>query len=155
MKFILSIILICFHLTVFSQSFTENDLKQMAQKINDELKGMDIGNGITARGCIAYNRTLVYQYDVNEYWYPPDNMKEDLIANFKEAGNAEIFFNNDINVDFHYYLGNKLQKRVSIKSNEFSNLNFDLGEYISIKGHYKAKDVNLKIKYPRATRWQD
>ncbi len=148
MKYFLTIVLLVSYFAVAAQSFTENDLKTMAREINTQLKGTDLGNGITVRGCIAYNRTLVYQYDVDEFWYPPENMKEDLISNFKEAGNAKIFFNNDIDVDFHYYFGNKLQKRVSIKSNEFSDLNFDLGNYISIEGHPKAKGVNLKLKPP-------
>ncbi len=148
MKYFLTIVLLVSYFAVTAQSFTENDLKTMAREINTQLKGTDLGNGITVRGCIAYNRTLVYQYDVDEFWYPPENMKEDLISNFKEAGNAKIFFNNDIDVDFHYYFGNKLQKRVSIKSNEFSDLNFDLGNYISIEGHPKAKGVNLKLKPP-------
>lgn len=148
MKYFLTIVLLGSYFAVTAQSFTENDLKTMAREINTQLKGTDLGNGITVRGCIAYNRTLVYQYDVDEFWYPPENMKEDLISNFKEAGNAKIFFNNDIDVDFHYYFGNKLQKRVSIKSNEFSDLNFDLGNYLSIEGHPKAKGVNLKLKPP-------
>lgn len=148
MKYFLTIVLLGSYFAVTAQSFTENDLKKMAHEINAQLKGTDLGNGITARGCIAYNRTLVYQYDVDEFWYPPENMKEDLISNFKEAGNAKIFFNNDIDVDFHYYYGNKLQKRVSIKSNEFSDLNFDLGNFISIEGHPKAKGVNLELKPP-------
>jgi hypothetical protein len=148
MKYFLTIVLLVSYFAVTAQSFTENDLKTMAREINTQLKGTYLGNGITVRGCIAYNRTLVYQYDVDEFWYPPENMKEDLISNFKEAGNAKIFFNNDIDVDFHYYFGNKLQKRVSIKSNEFSDLNFDLGNYISIEGHPKAKGVNLKLKPP-------
>lgn len=148
MKYFLTIVLIGSYFAVTAQTFTENDLKTMAREINTQLKGTDLGNGITVRGCIAYNRTLVYQYDVDEFWYPPENMKEDLISNFKEAGNAKIFFNNDIDVDFHYYFGNKLQKRVSIKSNEFSDLNFNLGNFISIEGHPKAKGVNLKLKPP-------
>lgn len=148
MKYFLTLMFIGSYFAVMAQSFTENDLKKMAHEINAQLKGTDLGNGITVRGCIAYSRTLVYQYDVDEFWYPPENMKEDLISNFKEAGNAKIFFNNDIDVDFHYYFGNKLQKRVSIKSNEFSNLNFDLGNFISIEGHPKAKGVNLKLKPP-------
>lgn len=148
MKYFLSLVLLCFYSVLSAQSFTESDLKKMAQEINTQLKGTDLGNGITVRGCIAFNRTLVYQYDVDEFWYPPENMKEELISNFKEAGNAKIFFKNDIDVDFHYYLGNKLQKRISIKSTEFSDLNFDLGNFISIDGHPKAKGVNLKIKPP-------
>lgn len=148
MRIFFAVIFISLYAISFSQTLSETDIKQLAKQINDELKGMDLGNGIAVRGCLAFRRTLVYQYDVDEYWYPTENMKEDLIANFKEAGNSDMFFKNDINVDFHYYFGNKLKKRISVKSIEFSNLNFDLGAYISIKGHPKAKGVNLKIKHP-------
>jgi len=133
---------------VLQERFSENDIKQFARQINEEIGRMDLGNEITARGCLAFKRTLVYQYDVDEYWYPPENMKEDLITNFKKAGYSDLYFNNDINVNFHYYFGNKLQKSISIKSHEFSNLNFKLGDYVSIEGHPKAKGVNLKIKHP-------
>ena len=148
MRLILSIILTCFYSLSFSQSLSESDIKQLAKEISNKIQGVDLGNGITVRGCFSYGRTIVNQYDVSEYWYPPENMKEDLLANFKKAGYADMYFNNDINVDFHYYFGNKLQKKISIKSNEFSNLNFSLGDYINIKGHSKAKGVNLKIKQP-------
>ncbi len=148
MRIVITVVLISLYSISFSQTVSETEIKQLATQINDELKGMDLGNGIAVRGCLAFRRTLVYQYDVDEYWHPTENMKEDLIANFKEAGNADMFFKNDINVDFHYYFGNKLQKRISVKSIEFSNLNFDIGDYISIKGHPKAKGVNLKLKPP-------
>ena len=148
MKLTLSIVLICFYSVSFSQSLSEYDIKQVAQQVNNELQGIDLGNGITIRGCFAFGRTLVYQYDVTEDWYPSENMKETSIANFKEAGISELYFNNDVNVEVYYYLGNKLQKKISIKSTEFSNLNFSLGDYLSIKGHPKAKGVNLKIKQP-------
>jgi len=146
MRIIFTIIFFCFYSISLSQSFSENDIKQLAQKINDELVG--IGNGITVRGCFAFERTLVYQYDVTDDWYPPENLKEDLIANFKEAGISEVYFNNEVNVEFHYYYGNTLRKRINIKSHELSNLNFSLGDYISIEGHPKAKGVNLKLKQP-------
>ncbi len=148
MKYFFSILLTCSYFTVTAQSFTENDIKKIAQEVNTQMKGMELGNGITAKGCVAYNRTLVYQHDVDEFWYPPVKIKDELIANFKEAGNAKIFFKNNIDADFNYYFGNKLKTKVSIKSTEFSNLNFDLGEYISINGHPKAKGVNLKIRQP-------
>jgi hypothetical protein len=147
-KIILIPIFLSYFLISFSQVLSENDIKHLAQKVNTELKGMDIGNGITVRGCYAFGRTLVYQYDVDDFWVPPENMKEDLISNFKEAGDAEVFFNNDVNVDFYYYSGNSLRKKISIKSSEFSNLHFELGDFISINGHPKAKEVNLKIQSP-------
>jgi len=147
-KIILIPIFLCYFLISFSQVLSENDIKQLAQKVNTELAGMDIGNGITVRACYSFGRTLVYQYDVDDFWFPPEKMKEDLISNFKEAGYAEIYFNSDVNVDFHYYSGNKLLKKISIKSNEFSNLHFKLGDFISINGHPKAKGVNLQLKQP-------
>lgn len=148
MKITENIIILLFSSFLFSQSFQESDIKELAHQINDELKGIELGNGVTVRGCIAFGRTLVYQYDVSADWYPTPNMKDDLIANFKEGGIAEVYFENDINVDFYYYYGSRLQKIISIKSREFSNINFTLGEYINIKGHKKSKGVNLKIKQP-------
>lgn len=148
MKITTNIIIALFSSFLFSQSFSKSDIKELAQQINDELTGVELGNGITVRGCIAYGRTLAYQYDVTADWYPTPNMKDDLIANFKEGGISEVYFNNDINVDFYYYYGSRLQKKISIKSKEFSNLNFILGDYINIKGHPKSKGVNLKIKQP-------
>ena len=91
---------------------------------------------------------MVYQYDVPENWEAPENAKEDLIANFKTIGTAKTFFLQNVNVDFYYFKNNKIAKKVSINSNEFSTYNFKLGDYISIKDHQKAKGVNLKLKVP-------
>lgn len=134
--------------TVYSQSMSENEIKELAGTINRKVKGTDVGNGITAKGCIAIGRTLVYQYDVPNNWEAPGNAKEDLIANFKTIGTAKIFFLNKVNVDFYYFKYNKIAKKISINSNEFSTYNFNLGDYISIKDHPKSKDVNLKLKVP-------
>jgi hypothetical protein len=148
MRILFTILLSCFYSISFPQSYSENDIKTLAQQINDKLKGTDIGNGITVRGCYAFERTLVYLYNVTDQWYPSRNMKEDLIANFKKGGISDLYFNNEINVDFQYYYENKLRTRITIKSNEFSNLNFSLGDYISLKGHPDAKGVDMKIKIP-------
>ena len=121
----------------------------LANQVNQQLKGLDIGNGITARGCLSVGRTLIYQYDVPLYWESPVNIKEEVIANLKTAGAAKTYFLYEIDVDFYYYQGNSLIKKVSVKSNEFSTFNFELGEYLSIKDHIKSKDVNLKLKVPQ------
>jgi len=142
------LIVIHFNITSFSQSFTDNDLKQIATEINAKSKGVDFGNGVTLKNCFVFKRTFIYQYNVDENWYPPENMKEILIANFKEAGYAEDYFKNEINAEFYYYFGNKLLKKINIKSAEFSYLDFELGDFISINDHLKAKGVNLKLKYP-------
>ena len=148
MKIIVSIFFFLFFFHSFSQTFTENDIKELAGTVNQKLKGIDVGNGITARGCIAIGRTLVYQYDVPENWEAPENAKEDLIANFKTIGSAKIFFLHNVNVDLYYFKYNTIVKKISINSNEFSSYNFKLCDYISIKDHPKAKDVNLKLKVP-------
>lgn len=140
------------HTILLSQSFTKNDIKKLAAKINSEIKGVEINEHISARGCIAIGRVLIYQYDVSKEWYPQKNMKDIIIANYIESGISELYYNNDIDVDFMYYTGNKLRKRLSIKSNEFTTLNFKLGDYVSIMGHPKAKGVNLKLKQP--TGWE-
>ena len=134
--------------TVCSQTISENEIKELAASVNQKVKGTDIGNGISARGCIAVGRTLVYQYDVPENWEAQENIKEDLIANFKTIGTAKTFFLQKINVNFYYFKVNRIAKKVSIKSIEFSTFNYKLGDYISIKDHSKAKDINLKLKVP-------
>jgi len=149
MRIFVFIVLSVFPITLFGQTFSESDIKKLANQVNEQLRGLDIGNGITARGCLSIGRTLIYQYDVPSFWEPPVNIKEEVIANLKTAGAAKTYFLYDIDVDFYYYKGNSLVKKVSVKSNEFSTYNFELGEYISIKDHVKSKDVNLKLKVPQ------
>jgi len=132
----------------YSQTFSENDIQKLANQVNQQIKGVDIGNGIRARGCLSIGRTLIYQYDVPEYWEAPYNIKEELVSNLKTSGAAKTYFLQNIDVDFYYYKGNSLAKKVSIKSNEFSTFSTSLGEYISIKDHPKSKEVNLKLKVP-------
>ena len=139
----------CFlSLKLFSQTFSESDIKKLAEQVNQQIKGVDIGNGIRAKGCLSIGRTLIYQYDVPEYWEAPYNIKEELVSNFKTAGATKTYFLQNIDVDFYYYKGNSLAKKVSVKSNEFSTFSTSLGEYISIKDHPKSKEVNLKLKVP-------
>lgn len=132
----------------YSQNFSESDIKKVAEQANRQIKGVDIGNGIKAKGCLSIGRTLIFQYDVPDYWEAPYNFKEEIISNLKTAGAAKTYFLQNIDVDFYYYKGNSLIKKVSVKSNEFSTFNFTLGEYVSIKDHPKAKEVNLKLKVP-------
>jgi hypothetical protein len=146
MKIIVYIIFFLFFFHSFSQTFTENDIKEFAGTVNQKTKGIDVGNGITVKGCIAIGRTLIYQYNVPENWEAP--AKVDLISSLKIIGTAKIFFLNKVNVDFYYFKYNKIVKKISINSNEFSTYNFKLGDYISIQDHPKSKDVNLKLKVP-------
>lgn len=148
MRLLFSILLsFCINLS-FGQSPSEAEIKEFARKINVGIKGVDIGNGITAMGCISAGRTIVYQYNVFENWEPPENIRKDLIANLNKIGTGELYFKNNINVEYHYYKENRLEKRVSIRASELSPLTFELGDYVSTLDHSKAKGVNLKLKSP-------
>jgi hypothetical protein len=127
---------------------SESDIKEIAKKANQQIKGTDIGYGIIARGCLAFGRTLSFQYDVPDNWQAPKKLKEQVISNLKTSGLAKNYFMYDINVNFFYFKGGLLIEKVNIKANEFSTFNYKLGDYLSIKGHPKAKGVNLKLKVP-------
>jgi hypothetical protein len=148
MRITIYILIYFFSSSAFSQTFSETDINKLAVQVNRQIKGVVIGNGIKAKGCLSLGRTLIYQYEVPDYWEAPSNIKEEIISNLKTAGAAKTYFLQNIDVDFYYYKGNSLAKKVSVKSTEFSTFNFQLGEYISIKDHPKAKEVNLKIKVP-------
>ena len=126
-------------------------LKELVEKINSESPQTHPITGIIMKGAMSYGNTLVYMYDVPKNWYPTNNMKEQLIENFKAAEIADIYFQFKINVDFQYFKEYKLIKIIKIKYNDFSdinNFNFSLGEYHSLYSHPKAKGVNIKIKKP-------
>lgn len=145
----IAILIFCFlSLQVCCQDYTESDIRKYAEQINNKIKGVDLGNGVRARGCISVGRKLIYQYEVPEAWYAHSTMKEDIISNLKTAGSAKLYYLNNIDVDFCYYKGNLLAKKISVRSNEFSTFNFQLGDYIRIKDHPKAKEVDLQIKVP-------
>lgn len=148
MRYILLFIISFLSFEAKSQIISEVEIQNLAIQINEQIKGLEIGNGVKARGCISSGRTLIYQYEVPFYWQAPENIKEEIISNLKTAGAANMYFLQNINADFYYFKGNSLYKKVSIKSIEFSDFSFELGEYISIKDHPKSKDVNLRIKPP-------
>lgn len=148
MRVVFSLILLFYSFTLYGQKITESEISKIAKQVEEKLRGQDLG-GMTIRNCFSYGRTIVYQYNVPSYWRPPDNIKEELIQNLKTTGTAKTYFFNSINVDFYYFKGNKIVKRVSIKSHEFVPPELDVGEYISIKDHKKSKGVNLKIKVPK------
>jgi len=145
---ILLVIINFYSIQLFSQILTTSDIRQIAIEVNNEIKGVNFGNGIKAKGCFSFGRKLIYQYNVPQSWEPSVNIKKEIISNMKIAGPAKTYFLQNIDVDYHYYKGNSLFKKISIKSLEFSNYNFQLGEYISINNHIKAKEVNMKLKVP-------
>lgn len=149
MRFTFIFLLLISSFYSFSQSLSDTDIRKLANQINDQVKNVDLGNGVTARGCLSSGRTLIYQYDVPDNWQAPENIKEEVISNLKATEAAKTYFLQSINVDFFYYKSNSLVKKVSVKANEFSTYNYKLGNYLSIKDHPKSKGVNLKLKVPK------
>ena len=148
MRVFLIVIISFFSSALLSQNYSESDIKELAKKLDRKKKGVDLGNGITIRGCLAAGRTLIYQYNVPDNWEPYTNIKDTLISNLKTAGNANPYFVNNIDIDYYYYKENSLVKKVNINSEELSNYSLELGEYVSTKGHKKSKGVNLKLRVP-------
>lgn len=134
--------------TSFSQLLTESDIKKIAERTNKDFRGIDIGNGTILRSSLATGRTIIYQYDTPEESNLSENIKNEVIQNYKKNGFAKLCYDNEINVQLYYFQSNILQQHISIKWTELSVLNFKLGEYLSIKDHPKAKGVNLKLQQP-------
>jgi hypothetical protein len=154
LKFIL-ILLLGFHgLTSQSQIFSENEIKALAEKVNQQVEKTDVGNGVICRGCLSLGRTIIYQYDVPDGWEPLHNIKDVLRSNLEVGGFAKLYRQHKMDASFYYYNGNNLIKRVNITYHDFdrshksSNDYPILGDYFETQSHPKAKDVNLKIKVP-------
>lgn len=137
------------NLNVHGQKFTDLDIKKLADQVNLRVVGVNVGNGIKAKGCRSVGRTLIYQFDVEDYWEAPVNLKDEVISNLRKSGAAKTYYLQNIDVNFFYYNRNTLIKKVFVNSNELSPFSAGLGEYISIKGHSKSKFVDLKLKVPK------
>ena len=70
MKKYLIVLIQLFFLTnaTYSQTISENEIKEFAKNVYNQSKEIDLGNGISVIGCIAVGRTLTYQYNVPENW---------------------------------------------------------------------------------------
>ena len=157
LKIIFTLILLCsFQQVTYTQSIEETaqkksdnyyktELKKLADKYNRELQGIEV-NGVVVRSCYAQGKTLIWQYDVPQDWYPLENGKSNIIANFKKDGNSNLYFQNGINVEFQYFKNDKLYHKFHIDSNEFAT--GKLGGFISIKGHPKSLGVDMQLKIP-------
>lgn len=148
MKYYLISFLCLLTTTSFSQLLSENDIKKIAESVNNDFRGVDIGNGIILRNSLATGRTIIYQYDIPDQFNLTDNIKNEVVQNYKKNGFAKLCYDNEINLQLYYFQRNNLQQHISIKWSELSVLNFKLGEYLSIKDHPKAKGVNLKLQQP-------
>lgn len=148
MRFVFAVLLFLLAGNAHGQALTDSDIEQLAVQCEKRSKGVDFGNGIVMKGYLADGRTLIYQYDVSEGWESFDGMKQEIITNNISAGMADLFYSGNIDVEYQYFRGNSLLERIEIRSKEFSVFGDDLGEYLSIEGHPKAKSVNLKLRIP-------
>ena len=133
---------------LYCQTNSEIVLKEITKQLKNEIVGTEFSNGIWGKNCFSLENTLIIQYNVPEYWQSPISIKEDLISNLQKTGAAKIFYSNNINVNYYYFKGNLVVKKVSIPYTELSDTNFEFQKYIDIKNHPKAKGVNLKLKLP-------
>lgn len=146
MKGIILQLLLLMSLTAFSQVMSEKDIQNFANQTNSQIHGVDLGDGIKSKGCTSEGRTLIYKYEVPNNWEPHDNLKEDLLAMLKESPQvAELYFMENIDVDYVFLKQKSIAKKVSLKSYMFYSY---ANKYISIKDHPKAKGVNLEIQIP-------
>jgi hypothetical protein len=134
------------------QQYKETRLKKIAAQINHQEQGKNI-NGIVMRKCYAQGKTLIGQYEVPFDWYPLESDKSEMITTIKKAWGgftAELFFQDDIDVEYQFYTGNKLRDKIHINSTEFANTQTD--KDITIKGHPKSHGVDMNLKIP--TYWK-
>lgn len=131
-----------------SQSLSSERLVELAESLNKKHKGKEYVEGVTVRKIMAFNKTLVYQLNVSEYWEPLDNIKESIIEIWKSSKFAKEFFKNNIDLQYHYFKGNSLYKFISIDSFELSPFQMKIGEVKSIKGHSRSKGVDMQLRVP-------
>jgi hypothetical protein len=60
MRYILIFLISFLSFEAKSQIISEIEIQDLARQINNQIKGLEIGNGVIARGCISSGRTLIY-----------------------------------------------------------------------------------------------
>lgn len=145
--------LLVFFFTSFNcigQKITLNELKKVSNEINKKIIGtsLDRTSGIKVRSVISIDRNLIFQYDVPEKWYPPEDLKKTIIRNLIDNGEEKIYINGEFNVGYFYYKKNELIKSLIIDWEEFDKLRFNLGEYVELTNHPKSNGLEVKLKRP-------
>lgn len=148
MRITLTFLFVHLFINLFSQPISEKEIKEIAAEVNEKIKGTTLSDGTVIKGCFAIGRTMFYQYEVTDFWQPSLNFREETISNFKSGGYGDVYYLNKIDIELQYFYQNTLKNKLAINYFEFSNYNFELGEYISIKNHPKSNGVNLKLKAP-------
>ena len=143
------LILPIFSASICATTLSEADIASFASEINKNGKGADLGGGTVIRNVFSKGRTLVYQYNVPSDWQPSTNGKKELITQAKSNGSSKVFFNDEINTTYQYFKGNLRVYDINIFAGEYSSVDLELDDkYVSIEGHVKSKNINMKLRPP-------
>ena len=147
---ILFVFLISSSLT-FSQRLSNDEIKEF---INQGSSEIDLpfripGTGITMVNMSTIARNILYTYEVDSDWIPPENPKEEIINSFTKK-QKKLYVEQEINLIYNYLRNKGTVMKVLIMSHELGEKTklTDLGDYVSFKSHPKAKGVNIKLKQP-------
>lgn len=144
----LFVLILFIQLVSYGQTTSPKQIKELAEKMNEELPYTMPGTNVTLQNVSAMGRTFIYTYQVPEDWIPFEDIKTQLL-NTLSLDLKKLYSKEQINLMYNYFRDGGLVKGVRISYRDFNlpKLN-SLGDYISYKSHPKAKGVNIKIKDP-------
>ncbi len=136
-----------------AQSFSEQEIAQLAQEVTRTLAGRtNSKTGVALTRCVSEGRTVIYQYRVPDNWKMPGNLKAAIIRQFKKESIGQFYHRNQINSAFTYTDSEgTLRGQVEVPWRDFSSdpvVPNKLGTYVDFEGHEKAMGVNIKLKQP-------
>ena len=99
----LIILLLFIPLVSNSQYATADDVKKMAEKMNENKGFKDPRSGLELSGVTSIGTTLMILYEAPENWYLEENMKKLAIENYQTSGISETFFKFRINKCIVYF----------------------------------------------------
>jgi len=135
----------------FSQRLSNDEIKEF---INQGSSEIDLpfripGTGITMVNMSTIARNILYTYEVDSDWMPPENPKQEIINSISKK-QKKLYVEQEINLIYNYLRNKGTVMKVLIMSHELGEKTklTDLGDYVSFKSHPKAKGVNIKLKQP-------
>lgn len=149
MRIVVLLSLFIYPFIAFGQRYSEEEIKSFAERTNTLVQGVKIEDGLISRGCSSIGRTVIFTYDiVDDNFELPENHKEEIKNSLLDIRSAYFYFSRQIDLNYRYYKKNNLVKSIKIKSTELEGINSNLGDFLSIENHPKAKGVNMKLRVP-------
>lgn len=142
--------IIAFRCNYAQEIISLNQISKLTKEVDIELRSQSPKDGVKFLSCTSSGRLILFKYEVSDDWEPVENIEDVLQKNSSENKKFNRFCNqNQIDRSFSYYRKNGfLVKSITINhKHEFSG-NYNLTRHVSVKGHEKAKGVDLQIKYP-------